>query len=160
MGNMNVQRPWDTLINSGISTAVVEVLPGKEVPTLLPAIQQTLMNKYPQPDLAKATAKHVASIAATFTAEDDNSRALQAMANCPKTDAERAIQSVLRKFDLTLNVPVTEIDINPGCTVPVLLPEHYITVLSEKGYLNKLLGGSVETRALFSNELQSSLVSA
>lgn len=112
------------------------------------------MNKYPQPNVAKATAKHVVTIAATFTAADDDSRALQAMAKCPKTDAERAIQKVLRKFDLTLNVPTTDIEVKPGCTVPVLLPEHYITVLSEKGYLNKLLGGSVETSALFSNEFQ------
>ena len=105
--------------------------------------------------LAEATAKHVVSVAKTFAREDD-SKALQEMAVCPDKDAERALQRILKKYDLTLNVPRTNVIYAPNCTVPVLLPEDYIRVLSEKGYLHKLLGGPLHNRAFVSNLLDPS----
>ena len=135
------------LINSGMPTAVVEVLPKKQARRLLQAIQHILnIKKYPEPNLAKATAKHVVTLAETFTGEDDDCKALQAMAKCPKSDAERALQIILRKFDMTLNVPTTQKTF-AGVQVPVLLPEDFIRTLSEKGYLHHLLGGSLQSRA-------------
>ncbi|OLP80192.1 hypothetical protein AK812_SmicGene39428 [Symbiodinium microadriaticum] len=91
-----------------------------------------------------ATAKHVVSVAKTFAREDD-CKALQEMAACPDGDAEKALQRILKKYDLTLNVPRTNLTCAPNCTVPVLLPEDYIRLLSEKGYLHKLLGGPLES---------------
>ena len=73
------------------------------------------------------------------------------MAACPDGDAEKALQRILKKYDLTLNVPRTNLTCAPNCTVPVLLPEDYIRLLSEKGYLHKLLGGPLESRAFVSN---------
>ncbi|CAE7284133.1 unnamed protein product [Symbiodinium sp. CCMP2456] len=87
-----------------------------------------------------ATAKHVVSIAKTFAREDD-CKALREMASCPDGDAEKALQRVLKQYDLTLNVPLTQIDCGAPYTVPVLLPEDYIGSLSEKGHLHRLLGG-------------------
>ena len=100
--------------------------------------------------LAEATAKHVVSVAKTFAREDD-CKALQEMAACPTGDAEKALQRILRKYDLTLDVPRTNITCAPNCTVPVLMPEDYIRILSDKGYLHKLLGGPVDSRAFVSN---------
>ncbi|CAE7633020.1 unnamed protein product, partial [Symbiodinium sp. KB8] len=91
-----------------------------------------------------ATAKHVVTLAETFTGEDDDCKALQAMAKCPKSDAERALQIILRKFDMTLNVPTTQKTF-AGVQVPVLLPEDFIRTLSDKGYLHHLLGGSLQS---------------
>ncbi|CAE7838701.1 unnamed protein product, partial [Symbiodinium necroappetens] len=69
-----------------------------------------------------ATAKHVVSIAQTF-AGDDSSKALQTMARCCKNDAEKALQKVLREFDLTLDVPITQMACAAGVNIPVLLPQ-------------------------------------
>ena len=72
------------------------------------------------------------------------------MAVCPDRDAEKALQRILKKYDLTLNVPRSYVTCAPNCTVPVLLHKDYIRVLSEKGYLHKLLGGPLENRAFVS----------
>ena len=94
--------------------------------------------------MAKAAAKHVVTIAEAFSGESD-CPALADMAKCPKNDAEKALQSVLQKFDLTLNVPTTRKTFAENVTLPVLLPEDFIRTLSEKGFLHHLLGGSLES---------------
>ncbi|OLQ15450.1 hypothetical protein AK812_SmicGene349 [Symbiodinium microadriaticum] len=73
-------------------------------------------------EMLEATAKHVVSIAQTF-AGDDSSKALQTMARCCKNDAEKALQKVLREFDLTLDVPITQMACAAGVNIPVLLPQ-------------------------------------
>ncbi|CAE7946366.1 HERC2 [Symbiodinium sp. KB8] len=75
----------------------------------------------------KATAKHVVTIAEAFTAGESDCPALADMAKCPKNDAEKALQSVLRKFDLTLNVPTTMKTFADRATLPVLMPQDFIS---------------------------------
>ena len=104
-----------------------------------------IVKQIPNLQLAKATAKHVVSIAQTF-AGDDSSKALQTMARCCKNDAEKALQKVLREFDLTLDVPITQMACAVGVNIPVLLPQDFIKTLSGKGFLHKLLGGPVRNR--------------
>ena len=97
------------------------------------------------PFFAKAPAKHVVALAKTFAGGHDECRALRSIASCPEGDAEKSLQKVLKKFDLTLNVAVREISLTSDCMVPVLMPEDYIQVLCEKGFMHKLLGGSLAT---------------
>lgn len=97
------------------------------------------------------------TIAKAF-AGDGECRALDEMARCPRNDAEKALQSVVKKFDLTLNVPTTQKTFATNVTIPVLLPEDFIRTLSDKGYLNRLVGGSLESRAFVCNGLLSSFV--
>ena len=72
---------------------------------------------------------------------------MQSIANCPEGDAEKSLQTVLKKFDLTLNVAVRDVSLSPECMVPVLMPEDYIQVLCEKGFMHRLLGGSLASCA-------------
>ena len=74
------------------------------------------------------------TIAEAFTAGESDCPALADMAKCPKNDAEKALQSVLRKFDLTLNVPTTMKTFADRATLPVLMPQDFIRTLSEKGF--------------------------
>ncbi|CAE7212783.1 unnamed protein product [Symbiodinium sp. CCMP2592] len=107
--------------------------------------QMVIMHESPDlgsVEMLEATAKHVVSIAKTFVVED-SSKALQSMARCCKNDAEKALQKVLRQFDLTLDVPITQMTCASGVDVPVLLPQDFIRTLSDKGFLHKLLGGPV-----------------
>ena len=67
------------------------------------------------------------------------------MARAPDKNAARCFEKVLRKWDLTLDVPVTYLDLTSDCRVPSLMPSDYIAKLFEKGFLHKLLGGSVES---------------
>ncbi|CAE6960432.1 unnamed protein product [Symbiodinium sp. CCMP2592] len=73
-------------------------------------------------EMLEATAKHVVTIAKTFVGED-SSKALQSMARCCKNDSEKALQKILRQFDLTLDVPITQMTCASGVDVPVLLPQ-------------------------------------
>ena len=91
------------------------------------------------------------TLAKTFAGGSDESRALQSIAKCPASDAEKSLQKVLKKFDLTLNVDVQYISLSPECSVPVLMPEKHIQVLCEKGHMHKLLGGSLATCAFACN---------
>ncbi|CAE7369766.1 unnamed protein product [Symbiodinium sp. CCMP2456] len=93
-----------------------------------------------------ASAKHVATIAKAFATEANP--ALADMAKAPLNDAEKSLQAMLRKWDLTLNVPWTYTDLGDTCSVPMLRPTDYVATLFEKGYLHKLLGGSVASSAV------------
>ena len=85
----------------------------------------------------------MATVAEAFATQDNDCKALQDMGRAPKSDAEKSLQKTLRKWDLTLNVPWTYQQLSDDCSVPMLMPSDYITTLLEKGYLHKLLGGSV-----------------
>ncbi|CAE6968930.1 unnamed protein product [Symbiodinium sp. CCMP2592] len=87
-----------------------------------------------------ASAKHVATVAKAFATEANP--CLADMAKAPLNDAEKTLQIMLRKWDLTLNVPWTYIDLCDTCSVPMLRPTDYLATLVEKGYLHKLLGSS------------------
>ena len=83
----------------------------------------------------------MATIAKAFATEANPCRALADMAKAPLNDAEKSLQAMLRKWDLTLNVPWTYVGLCDECSVPMLRPTDYIATLAEKGYLHKLLGG-------------------
>ena len=67
------------------------------------------------------------------------------MAACPKNDAEKALHRILQKFGLTLNVPITYVELSSDCRMPCLMPSDYIQAFYEEGFLHKLLGGAVAT---------------
>ena len=96
---------------------------------------------------AEAPAKHVAIVAKAF-ANEASCSAISSMAKASLKDAEEALHKVLVKFDLTLNVKVTTLQLSSEVSIPCLLPSDYILTLHEKGFLNKLLGGSIATSAL------------
>ena len=72
------------------------------------------------------------------------------MARCCKNDAEKALQKIVRQFDLTLDVPITQMTCASGVDAPVLLPQDFIKTLSDKGFLHKLFGGPVWNRSFAS----------
>ena len=88
------------------------------------------------------------TIAKTFAKDVAACCAIRDIARCPKNDAEKALQKVLRKFDLTLDIPVTTLQLTRDLAVPCLLPTDFIRSLHEKGFLNKLLAGSLNTSPL------------
>ncbi|CAK9085598.1 Uncharacterized protein SCF082_LOCUS40543 [Durusdinium trenchii] len=88
--------------------------------------------KFPPPYYCYcAPAKHVAAIAAAF-AKTSSDGALSAIARCPQNDAERAMQKALCKFDLTLDAPVTYVNVGEQCLVPCLKPTDYVRTLNER----------------------------
>ena len=91
---------------------------------------------------AQATAKHVATIAKAFADDISSCKALKDLSRAPLNDA---LQVVVKRWGLTLNVPLTYTDLSNDCRVPVLLPADYIRTLRDEGYLNKLVGGSVSS---------------
>ena len=97
---------------------------------------------------AKASGKHIASIAKAFAGDIGACKALKDLARAPLSDAEKYLQKVLTKWELTFDVPITYLDISDNCRIPILKPSDYIQKLCEKGFLNKLLGGSFETCTL------------
>lgn len=86
----------------------------------------------------------MAEIAGAFAGRSDDP-ALHSMAGCPERDAEKAMQKALTKFDLTLSVPVTYIDVGGEHPVPCLKPTDYIQTMSDRGYLHRVLGCSVDS---------------
>lgn len=96
---------------------------------------------------AEAPAKHVAAIAAAF-AKTSSDGALSAIARCPQNDAERAMQKALCKFDLTLDAPVTYVNVGEQCLVPCLKPTDYVRTLNERGYLHRLIGCPIDSSFL------------
>ena len=104
--------------------------------------------EFPISASAQASAKHVTTIAQAFAAST-SSRAVKDLAAAPLNNAERNLQKVLRCFDLTLNVPVTNVNLSSECEVPCLMPTDYITTLVDNGFLYRLLGGSFATRISF-----------
>ena len=99
--------------------------------------------------MAEAPAKHVAQIAAAF-ARKTSQGALREMAKCPQNDAEKAMQKVLVKFDLTLDVPLTYVDVG-GTEIPCLMPTDYIETLNAKGYLHRMVGCQLDSCPLGPN---------
>ncbi len=99
------------------------------------------------PLTSEAPAKHVAEIAGAFAGRSDDP-ALHSMAGCPERDAEKAMQKALTKFDLTLSVPVTYIDVGGEHPVPCLKPTDYIQTMSDRGYLHRVLGCLVDSSDL------------
>ena len=89
----------------------------------------------------------MAIIAKAF-ADEASCSAVLSMAKAPLKDAEEALHKVLVKFDLTLNVKITTLQLTSDLSLPCLLPSDYILTLHEKGFLNKLLGGSIATSTL------------
>ena len=90
----------------------------------------------------------MATIAKAFANDLGACKALKDLARAPSSDAEKFLQKVLTKWELTFDVPITYVDISPTCRLPILKPSDYVAKLSEKGYLNKLLGGSLESSSL------------
>ena len=86
----------------------------------------------------------MAEIAGAFAGRSDDP-ALHSMAGCPERDAEKAMQKALTKFDLTLSVPVMYIDVGGEHPVPCLKPTDYIQTMSDRGYLHRVLGCSVDS---------------
>ena len=98
-----------------------------------------------KPPTAQATAKHAANIAKAFADDIGACKALKDLARAPYADAEKYLQKVLTKWELTFDVPITYVDISSTCRIPILKPSDYITKLCEKGFLNKLLGGPLDS---------------
>ena len=90
----------------------------------------------------------MATVAEAFATQDNDCKALQDLGRAPKSDAEKSLQKTLRKWDLTLPVPWKYVNLSADCSVPMLMPSDYIATLAEKGYLHKLLGGSVASSAM------------
>ena len=96
----------------------------------------------------EATGKHVANIAKAFADDIGACRALKDLARAPVCDAEKYLQKVLQKWELIFDVPITYVDVSDTCRIPFLKPSDYIMKLCEKGFLNKLLGGPLESSTL------------
>ena len=94
-------------------------------------------------------------MAKTFRREDD-CEALQGMASCRSKDAEGCLQKVLKKFDLTLTVPFTYITCATDFQVPVLMPDDFIKVLHQRGFMYKLVGGSFATCIFICSQIHQS----
>ena len=99
------------------------------------------------PGRAQASAKHVVHIAKTFV-DDNTCQAVRDMARAPLNDAEKALHRILKQFDLTLNVPITRVELGECLELPCLMPTDYILSLHEKGFLHRLLGGTVASSAM------------
>ena len=58
------------------------------------------------------------------------------LSRAPLNDAEKVLQTVLKRFDLTLNVPLTYIQVSDTCKLPCLMPSDHLASLHDKGFLH------------------------
>lgn len=98
--------------------------------------------------LAEAPAKHVVQIAKAFARHcPDGDSAVSTIARARLNDAEKAMQKAMVKFELTLNVPLSHIDLG-GVTIPWLKPSDYLQTLNSRGFLHRVVGCSLESSSL------------
>ena len=94
---------------------------------------------------AEAAAKHVVTIAKAFADDVNACKALRELSKVRENDAAKALHKVLKKFDLTLDIPLSYLELGTDCKIPCLMPADYIMALQRKGYLYRLVGGPLSS---------------